>query len=650
MAHAFRESLATTCYHLDGMITSLSHLKCFVSGYISIGYHFISRIISVLFILNGEIELIYSLLTELEKMLLHASSSLSLLIILQNLPMHEESQKPPVPAGAAALAKGLDILNLIGASPYPLKFNQIQNESDLPKPTLARILRALQAYRLINQNKETNRYSLGNRFLEFAHRAWDAFDLRTASFHELERLSSSSQETVAVAHLDGGTVKYLDHRSPGGLTVQIRQDQPSPLHASAAGKALLAFAPLSAQKEAIKVIEFRRFTNRTICDLPAFRSELALTQARGYAISIEEHFEGVSAVAAPITGPRGQLVGALAVLGPSSRLNADIIHSTGRDLIAASRRITGIAGVASLSSRPKPKPANRKGDNVVNLSHSPSQLGEGPIWSVAEQRLYWVDILETVVYRFDPISGINEACPLNKLVCSIILSDGGSLVAATQDGLELFDFEKGELTPLVNPEPSKDANRLNDAKCDSAGRLWVGSMRLDTSQEDGSLYRIESGEKVSRVESGFIAMKGIDWSPDGKTFYFVDTIPGNIYAYDFEPDQGLIYNRRIFAKIPETEGRPDGLAVDSEGYVWCAIWDGWRIDRFHPNGTKESSLELPIPRPTNIAFGGEDLSTLFITSARVRLPKETLDEAPESGDLFSVRPGVKGREPNYFKL
>lgn len=563
--------------------------------------------------------------------------------------MVSEKKSRSVPIGAAALAKGLDVLNLIASSPYPMRFSAIQKNSAIPKPTLARILRTLLAYRLIKQNEENSYYSLGGRFLELGHRAWEIFDLRSAAAKELDRLSDLTGETVVVNQLQEGVVHCVDFRSSGGLSVQVEQNQRSPLHSTATGKALLAFLPSGDQSALIDTIAFERSTANTICDIKAFRAELAVTQARGYAISVEEHLEGVASVAASISGPNGSPIGALAVVGPAARFNTDKLHATGRDLMAAARRITGIAGTVALDSGPRPIPEKVESETVEQLLHCRNQLGEGPVWSTAERRLYWVDILETAVHRLDPETSVHEVCGLPKLVSAIVLTDHQKLLAATQDGLEHLDFETGQLTPYVDPEPTKPANRLNDAKCDLHGRLWVGSMRLDVSQPDGSLYRVGADGCSTQVGNGFTAANGLDWSPDGKTFYFVDTIPGNIYAYDFDGNRGTISNRRIFASIPEKAGRPDGLAVDCEGDVWCAIWDGWRIDRFSPDGRKLSSLEVPVPRPTSITFGGKDLRTMYITSARVRLPSETLALAPNSGDLFAVRAQVSGQKPNLFQ-
>lgn len=135
---------------------------------------------------------------------------------------------------------------------------------------------------------------------------------------------------------------------------------------------------------------------------------------------------------------------------------------------------------------------------------------------------------------------------------------------------------------------------------------------------------------------------------DSSTFYFVDTVPGIIYAYDFDAREGSIANRRVFVTVPEAEGRPDGLAVDADGGVWCAIWDGWRVNRYRPDGRLDRAVELPVPRPTSVAFGGDELATLFITSARTRLPASTLTEAPLSGGIFACNPGARGLPTSLF--
>ena len=252
------------------------------------------------------------------------------------------------------------------------------------------------------------------------------------------------------------------------------------------------------------------------------------------------------------------------------------------------------------------------------------------------------------IYRFDPETEVNEVCEPNKLVSAVLLGADGSKRIASQDGIEVLDFETGRLVPHVDPENGVTQNRLNDAKTCPGGEIWVGSMRLDASKPSGGLYRVAADGRVSRKDSDITVANGLDWSPDQRTFYFVDTIPGRIYAYDFETSSGALTNKRIFAEIPESEGRPDGLCVDADGGIWCAIWDGWRVNRYAPDGSLDTTIDVPVPRPTSVAFGGPNLETLYVTSARTRLPARTLAEAPLSGGIFACRPGPVGLPAGKF--
>ena len=147
---------------------------------------------------------------------------------------------------------------------------------------------------------------------------------------------------------------------------------------------------------------------------------------------------------------------------------------------------------------------------------------------------------------------------------------------------------------------------------------------------------------------GITVSNGLGWSPDNSTFYFVDTVPGVIYAYDSTPGTGNLANRRVFAKVPQEQGRADGITIDRDGGVWCALWDGWSVRRYTPDGKIDFSIELPVPRPTSLCFGGPDNDTLFITSARTRLPASTLSEAPLSGGVFACKPGFSGLDSTLF--
>ncbi len=487
--------------------------------------------------------------------------------------------------------------------------------------------------------------------MELSHKVWDTFDLSSVAGSELQRLSDDLQETVTLCRLDEDRVLYLEERSGQGLAVRVDVGQKVPAHATAAGKALLAFQDPTTLRRLLQNMSLQAFTDQTITSKEQLQADLTLIRARGYAISLEEHFAGVNSVAVAITGKDGQPVGALAVLGPSSRMTEGQIHPIGRELMAAARRITGVAGAVAISSQPRPR------TNRANMAKPlecvlpwGAQLGESPVWHCGENKLYWVDILKPSVCRFDPETGSNDSCDVGKLVSAVMPTNDGRLLLATQDGLEWLDFASAQLTPFMHPERDVAGNRLNDAKVGPGGAVWVGSMRLDASQPTGGLYRVTNDGNFTVKETGIAVSNGLGWSPDSRVFYFVDTVLGVIYAYDTEPGIGTLTNKRIFATIPESEGRPDGLTVDDQGGVWVAIWDGWRVNRYLPDGTLDRVIDLPVPRPTSVTFGGENLDTLYITSARTRLPAATLAEAPLSGGLFTCKPGEKGIASSEFEV
>jgi len=557
-----------------------------------------------------------------------------------------------VPEGAAALAKGLRLLDQVADANQPKKFAELLRDSDLSKPTFARILRTLLAFDLVRHNEEKGTYSLGARFLELSHRVWDTFDLNSVAGVELERLSSQLGETVVLCRLDGNKVQYVAASSGTGLSVHVRVGDRVPLHCTAAGKAFLAFQDPSVTRALIETSSLDKYTETTLTNQEALKRDLALTKARGYSISLQEHLADVNGVSTVVMAPDGTPLGALAILAPASRLCEENIHPAGRDLIAAARRITGAAGAVAISSRPQPRQqiGSSRQMHIECILPWGAQLGESPIWHTGHQRLYWVDILHPAVYRLNPETGVNDTCVLEKLVSSVLPTDGDLLMVTTQDGVEVLNFDTGQLSPFCDPEAGLHENRLNDTKVGPDGAIWVGSMRMDAAKATGGLYRVNADADWTRQESGLTVSNGLAWSPSNDTFYFVDTVPGLIYAYDFAPVAGNITNRRVFAQIPETDGRPDGITIDSQGGLWCALWDGWKLRRFAPSGAHDFDVDMPVPRPTSLCFGGPENDILFVTSARTRLPTTTLSEAPLSGGVFALDSGFSGTTTINFAL
>jgi sugar lactone lactonase YvrE len=279
-----------------------------------------------------------------------------------------------------------------------------------------------------------------------------------------------------------------------------------------------------------------------------------------------------------------------------------------------------------------------------------NKLGEGPLWNAEEQALYWVDIESNSFYRYYPQTGKYERFDVGIMVGVLASRASGGLVMATKKGFAFWETQTG-LRFIVDPEAHKPHNRFNDGAVDCMGRFWAGTMCLPDGtceQPEGSLYRLDPDLSLHTMETGIGISNGMGWSPDNRLMYFTDTPLHMIYAYDFDSASGAIENRRPFVHTPDENGAPDGLTVDSEGFIWSARWGAGKITRYDPDGRVEREIRLPVQYPTSCAFGGASLDELYITSAWTALSQEKRIQQPLAGDLFRVRPGVKGlKEPKF---
>jgi sugar lactone lactonase YvrE len=286
---------------------------------------------------------------------------------------------------------------------------------------------------------------------------------------------------------------------------------------------------------------------------------------------------------------------------------------------------------------------------TLNLAfNSNCFLGESPVWSPRDNSIYFVDIKKLLISRFCIADGFFESIATPSEIGCIVLKQGGGIVAAMQSGLAFVDFAIQEYSFFCIIDGDIPTNRPNDGKCDSAGRLWIATMDNNEVSSTGRLWRISSEAAPNIVDSNFVVGNGVDWSPDSKKMYFTDSVNRTIYAYDFDLASGAISNKKIFVKISESDGFPDGLIVDNQGFIWSAHWDGWRITRYAPDGSVDMVVRLPVPRPTSLAFGGDNLSSLFITSASYGLSYAELMKAPLSGSLFVYDSPVSGRPSNQY--
>jgi sugar lactone lactonase YvrE len=272
----------------------------------------------------------------------------------------------------------------------------------------------------------------------------------------------------------------------------------------------------------------------------------------------------------------------------------------------------------------------------------PSELGEGPFWDAREQLLYWVDITGRRIHRYDPASRRHDSIPTPSMVGFAVLDEAGGIVAGLQDGVHAMDFATGAARPLAAPALMPKHNRFNDGKCDRRGRLWAGTMNVDPDHATptGALYRYDDRGLV-QFEKDIYISNGLGWSPDDKTMYYTDTVRRVIWQYDYDPDKGLPSNRRPFATF-EGPGRPDGMTVDSAGRVLTALWPGWGVAIFTPDGKPDGMIDLPVPQAASCVFGGKDLKTLYIVTASVGMTAEALRDAPASGRIFQVEMDIPG--------
>lgn len=274
-------------------------------------------------------------------------------------------------------------------------------------------------------------------------------------------------------------------------------------------------------------------------------------------------------------------------------------------------------------------------------------LGEGAMWDEREGAVYWVDIKAPAVYRYIPSSGEKRSWKMPEMIGCIARRESGGFVAALKSGFAFLDLDSGDVEPIGNPEPALPGNRFNDGNCDALGRFWAGSMDDELQRPTGWLYRLDGRRRWVRTDGGYVCTNGPAFAGDGRTMYHTDTLGRAIYAFDLDA-QGLPVRKRPHIRFVESDGYPDGMTVDADGRLWVAHWGGWRVTRFRDDGSVERAIRLPVAQVTRPAFGGPDLSTLFITTASIGLTAEARAQQPLAGGLFACETGVHGLPARRF--
>jgi D-xylonolactonase len=278
-------------------------------------------------------------------------------------------------------------------------------------------------------------------------------------------------------------------------------------------------------------------------------------------------------------------------------------------------------------------------------------LGEGLCWSPRQQSLWWVDILERRLYRDDAATGAHAEWSFDETISAVAERDDRPGLAVTlRRGLVLFDPRTGDVQRLDEPELDREGNRFNDGKCDTRGRFWGGTMDFAVQKPTGALYCFETDGSARRaIDLGWIVTNGPTWTLDGRTMFVNDTVHRRVVAHAFDPQTGAVGASREWLVLDEADGHPDGMTTDASGRLWIAHWGGACVTCHDPDTAAElARIPLPTDHITNVAFGGPEMTTLFISSARFELSAAQLDAQPLAGALFAVDTDAPGLPANLF--
>jgi sugar lactone lactonase YvrE len=272
-----------------------------------------------------------------------------------------------------------------------------------------------------------------------------------------------------------------------------------------------------------------------------------------------------------------------------------------------------------------------------------AQLGEGPLWDTRDHVLRWTDIAGRELHRYDPATGIDDVVTVDREVGALVPRASGGLMLAVRGGFAGYDDgQLGPLRLLVEVEGDQPQVRMNDGKCDSAGRFYASTMASDAGGGAGALWRLDADLSVHRLVDGLTVGNGMAWTADGSTMYFIDTTTHRVDAFTVDVATGALSDRRPVVHIPPEDGLPDGMCIDDEGCLWVALWDGWAVRRYSPAGELLAVVALPVARVTCPTFGGPGLDELYVTTAGIGLDDEARAKQPEAGGVFRAGVGVSG--------
>lgn len=294
--------------------------------------------------------------------------------------------------------------------------------------------------------------------------------------------------------------------------------------------------------------------------------------------------------------------------------------------------------------------STQKKTEVELVLDTKSALGEGAIWNHKTGELIWVNITDKILNFYSPTLKNNKEMLTGQMIGTVVPAESGKVIVALENGFYQLDPITGSKKFIVDPEEDIQGNRFNDGKCDPAGRFWAGTMSTTGKRQAGALYRLDADGSAHKMIDNVGTSNGIVWSLDNTRMYYIDTPTRKVMAWDYNNETGEISHPETAIEVPEGMGFPDGMTIDADGNVWIALWGGSAVGCWNPEtGELLRTVNVPAKNVTSVAFGDDDLETLYITTARTRTSDEELEIFPLAGGVFKIRPGVKGVEAFFFK-